>query len=112
MPIYQYLCPANETVVEVEHSIKVDLGNWGELCAHAGLEPGDTPADSPVQRLLFPVTVSAPPGDSHLKNLGFTKLVKRDTGVYENVTATGGEKRYMTAGDASSLPHLHKKISD
>jgi hypothetical protein len=32
--------------------------------------------------------------------------------VYENVTATGSEKRYMKAGDASSLPHLHKKIGD
>jgi len=32
--------------------------------------------------------------------------------VYENVTRSGTEKRYMKAGDKSSLPHLHKKLSD
>ena len=41
-----------------------------------------------------------------LKNLGFTKLVKREQGVYENVTATGNEKKYMKPDDPSSLPHL------
>lgn len=112
MPVYHYLCPVNETLVEVEHSIKTDLKTWGELCEAAKLDPGDTPADSPIERLLFPALVNTPAGDSHLKNLGFTKLVKRDTGVYENVTATGSEKRYMKAGDQSSVPQFHKKISD
>ena len=47
-----------------------------------------------------------------MKEKGFTKLVKRDEGVYENVTASGDEARYMKAGDASTLPDLKKKIGD
>lgn len=112
MPIYHYQCEANGETVEVVHSIKDDLATWGDVCRALGREPGGTDPAAPVQRLLFPPAISTPAGDSHLKNLGFTKLVKRDTGVYENVTATGGEKRYMTAGDASSVPHIHKKVSD
>jgi hypothetical protein len=55
---------------------------------------------------------ATPKGNSDLKNLGFTKLVKRDDGVYENVTRTGTEKRFMKSDDASSMPHIHKKVSD
>jgi hypothetical protein len=53
-----------------------------------------------------------PVGNSKLKEKGFTKLVRRDEGVYENVTATGDEARYMKEGDPSTLPHLKKKIGD
>ena len=62
--------------------------------------------------MILPVAVSTPKTNADLKNLGFTKLVKRDTGVYENVTATGSEKRYMKAGDPSSVPDIKRKISD
>lgn len=112
MPVYEYYCPANDLHVEVVHSMKETLHTWGELCQVAGLDAGDAPPDSPVERLLFPVGVSTPQGDSSLKNLGFTKLVKRDTGVYENVTRSDKEARYMNAGDASTLPNLKGKISD
>ena len=44
--------------------------------------------------------------------MGFTKLVKRDEGVYENVTAVDGEARYMKRDDPSTLPHLKKKVGD
>ena len=37
---------------------------------------------------------------------------QRDDGVYENVTRSGGEARYMRRGEADSLPHLNKKIGD
>lgn len=66
----------------------------------------------PVTRLLFAPGISAPRTNAELKNLGFSKLVRRDTGVYENVTATGAEKRYMVAGDNSSLPDIKRKIED
>lgn len=56
--------------------------------------------------------IGLPKSNSDLKSMGFTKLVKRDNGVYENVTATGGESKYVKAGDKKTLPHLHKKISD
>ncbi len=40
------------------------------------------------------------------------KLVKRDEGVYENVTRTGKESRYMEAGKPETLPDIQRKISD
>jgi len=112
MPVYEYYCPENDRHVEVIHGMKESLSTWGELCAMANIDPGATPIDSPVERLLFPVGVNTPQSDSSLKNMGFTKLVKRDTGVYENVTRTGNESRYMNAGDASTLPNLKGKITD
>lgn len=112
MPVYEYYCPANERTVEVIHGMTEVLRSWGELCEAANLPPGETPADAAVERLIFPVGVNTPRTDSELKNLGFTKLVKRDTGVYENVTATGKESRYMNAGDNSTLPDVKSKISD
>ena len=51
MPTYDYLCEANGRVVEVQHRMSEKLSTWGELCRQAGLDAGDTPADSPVQRL-------------------------------------------------------------
>lgn len=51
MPTYDYRCDANDRVMEVRHSMNEQLSTWGELCERAGLEPGDTPLDSPVKRL-------------------------------------------------------------
>ena len=51
MPTYDYGCEANGRVVEVMHKMSEELRTWGELCAKAGLEPGDTPADTPIKRL-------------------------------------------------------------
>jgi predicted nucleic acid-binding Zn ribbon protein len=112
MPIYEYICHRNGVTAEVLHPMADRVDTWGRLCELTGADPGDTPPDAPVEKLLFAPGVSAPKSDSELKGMGFTKLVKRDTGVYENVTASGKEKRYMTAGDASSLPDLKGKISD
>ena len=67
---------------------------------------------APIQRLLSVPAISTPAGVSHYKNLGFTRLEKRDTGVYENVTATGNESRYMEAGKPETLPDLKSKIED
>lgn len=85
---------------EVEHSIKDDAL---KVCPSCGGE---------IQRLISRVFVSTPVGNSKLKNMGFTKLVRRDSGVYENVTATGKESRYMEAGKPETMPDLSKKISD
>jgi hypothetical protein len=112
MPVYEYLCPENGQTVEITHSITESLKTWGELCKAAGLDTGKTPKNSPVERLLFVPGVSSPAGDSKLKEMGFTKLVKRDSGVYENVTASEGESRYVKAGDSTTLPNLKRKIRD
>ena len=52
MPSYDYRCDANGRVVEVRHGMNERLSTWGEVCASAGIEPGDTPAATPVQRLI------------------------------------------------------------
>ena len=51
MPTYDYRCDANQRVLEVQHSMQVKLRTWGELAELAGVDPGDTPADAPVERL-------------------------------------------------------------
>ncbi|MES9941772.1 MAG: zinc ribbon domain-containing protein [Candidatus Thiodiazotropha sp. 6PLUC2] len=51
MPTYDYRCEANSRVVEVSHRMSEEILNWGELCTKAGIEPGDTPSESPVKRL-------------------------------------------------------------
>lgn len=111
MPNYDYFCEANGKTVEVYHDINTKLKTWGEVCFAAQIPLDETDVMAPVKILIRPVGINIPIGNSKLKEHGFTKLVKRDDGVYENMTATDGEKRYMKAGDKSSMPHLHKKIS-
>lgn len=113
MPVYDYYCEANGVTVELSHPLDRELRIWGEVCYVARIPLGDTDALAPVRRVFTraPGTV-AHTGNSQLRELGFTKLVKRDQGVYENVTAIDGEKRYMRAGDPDSLPHIHRKVRD
>jgi len=86
---------------------------WAEVCYYAQIPIGDTDPEAPVKiRIQRAPGVAVPAFNSELKNLGFTKLEKRDDGVYENVTATGDEKRYMKRGDPTSLPNLKDKIAD
>lgn len=113
MPVYTYVCEDNGQAVEVNHTMNARLKTWGEVCYVSRIPLGDTDPLAPVKRVIRNAPgVAVPAFNSELKNAGFTKLVKRDTGVYENVTAGGGEKRYMKAGDRESLPHIHKKIGD
>ncbi len=111
MPNYDYYCEANDTTVEVHHDINTKLKSWGEVCYASQTPLGETDMLEPVRLVIRPIAINVPTGNSKLKEHGFTKLVKRDDGVYENMTASNGEKRYMKAGDKSSMPHLHKKIS-
>lgn len=65
-----------------------------------------------VKRLVSLFAVSTPKTNSDLKNLGFTKLVRRDNGVYENVTATGKESKIWDARKPETMPDLKSKIRD
>ena len=113
MPLYEYHCSENGRTVEVTHPMSAKLKTWGELCFVAQIALEDTDPLAPIERIYTRAPgVAVATFNSELKNIGFTKLVKRDDGVYENVTATGSEKRYMNKGDKESLPHLHKKIDD
>ena len=113
MPVYEYFCESNGRTVELSHPLDAQLSIWGEVCYVAQISLDDTDPLAPVQRVLTraPGTV-VETFNSEYRNLGFTKLVKRDNGVYENVTALDSEKRYMRADDPSSVPHINRKVGD
>jgi putative FmdB family regulatory protein len=66
----------------------------------------------PVRKLVSRTNVNTPKTNSELKSLGFTKLVKRDDGVYENVTARDGESRVVHRDKPETLPKIKKTIRD
>jgi hypothetical protein len=113
MPRYDYFCEANGQTIEALHSINIKLTSWGELCTAAHIDQGDTPPGAKVQRIITHAPMmNVPTSNSDLKSSGFTKLVKRQDGTYENVTRSGTEKRFLDPKDPSSMPQLHKKITD
>jgi putative FmdB family regulatory protein len=65
-----------------------------------------------VKKLISQISISFPKSNGELRDLGFTKLVKRDDGVYENVTARDGDSRYMERDKPETIPDLSKTISD
>lgn len=52
MPTYEYRCEANGRLVEVRHGMAERLSNWGELCERAGIAPGQTARETPVEKLI------------------------------------------------------------
>ena len=52
MPTYDYFCDKNGRKVEVFHKLDETLATWGALCDKVGIEPGDTPRESPVRKLI------------------------------------------------------------
>lgn len=52
MPRYDYRCPDNARVIEVEHAMSERLTTWGQLCDRAGIDPGKTPRTAPIEKLL------------------------------------------------------------
>lgn len=52
MPRYDYLCEKNGKTLEVSHDMNTKISTWGELCSAAGINPGNTPSDTPVKRLF------------------------------------------------------------
>jgi hypothetical protein len=112
MPAYDYYCEANGRTVEVQHPMSVTLGTWGEVCHVAQLPLGDTDPLAPVHKVIHAPYVISPIGMSKLRETGFTKLVRRDDGIYENVTAKGDEPRIIKPDDPSTLAALKKKVGD
>lgn len=105
MPIYEYehlddeFCEFGH-VFEFQQSLSKDALTLCPLCQR------------PVKKLISLVGVSCPKTNSELKDLGFTKLVRRDDGVYENVTARGNDSRYMQRGKPETVPDLSKTIKN
>ena len=104
MPLYVYEC---------ENSACQSGGSFSEfqfmrddaltVCPHCG---------APVSRIVCPVGMATPTGDSALKDKGFAKLVRRDKGVYENVTAMDHESRYYYANRPETMPDIKRRIGD
>jgi putative FmdB family regulatory protein len=63
----------------------------------------------PVKKLISAPQLSFPKTDAELKSQGFTKLVRREKGVYENVTAQEGESRMVKLGDESTYPRRARR---
>ncbi|MFH2219218.1 MAG: zinc ribbon domain-containing protein [Pseudomonadota bacterium] len=104
MPVYEYEhvgepCDLGK-MFDVEQSIH---DNQLKKCPNcAGL----------IRKLISRTYISTPKTNSELRDLGFTKLVKRDDGVYENVTARNGDSRYMERGKPETIPNVKKTIKD
>jgi putative FmdB family regulatory protein len=65
-----------------------------------------------VRKVISCPNINTPKTNAELKDLGFTKLVKRDNGVYENVTARQGENRIVHQNRPETFPNLKKTIRD
>jgi predicted nucleic acid-binding Zn ribbon protein len=65
-----------------------------------------------VKRLISLVSVKTPKTNSDLKEMGFTKLVRRDNGVYENVTASDKESKIWDVTKPETMPDIKSKITD
>ncbi len=65
----------------------------------------------PVRKRIPRVNINKPKGNSEWRDMGFSKLVKRDDGVYENVTRRGNEPRYMERGKPETMPDISKITS-
>lgn len=100
MPIYEYEHAGKDCklgkVFEVEGSF---ADPPLERCPSCG---------GPVRKLISTPILSFPKSNSDLKGLGFSKLVRRDHGVYENVTAQDYENKIVDLGDKSTYPDLKK----
>jgi predicted nucleic acid-binding Zn ribbon protein len=107
VPRYDYHCDANGRTVEVAHGMTEKLATWGEVCERSGQPMGSTPPETPVERVIHAPALAFPRGNVELKGQGFTKLVRRDDGVYENVTAREGQSRVVHRDDPASVAGLN-----
>jgi len=102
-------------VYEYEHTKRsCDLGKIFEITQSIRDEPLILCPNchNPVRKLMSIPNINTPKTNSDLRSLGFTKLVRRDNGVYENVTAREGESRVMHRDKPETYPHLKKTIRD
>ncbi|MDR0550348.1 MAG: zinc ribbon domain-containing protein [Deltaproteobacteria bacterium] len=93
------------------------------VCAHAPTFVWEQPArDFPlnkcpwcagqVKRVLEPSLIKSKKFDCELRDLGFTKLVRVDHGIFENRTRRSGEEKYVDRTRPETFPRLEKTIED
>lgn len=66
MPIYEYHCARANKTIEVVHSCSTAISTWGQLCEIAGIDIGQVPVDSPVDKLM--ASKVAVHGNAHNKS--------------------------------------------
>jgi putative FmdB family regulatory protein len=66
----------------------------------------------PVRKLISLSNISTPKTNTELRDQGFTKLVRRDKGIYENVTPRDGESKVMVHDKPETYPNLKRTIKD
>ena len=104
MPTYRYECANAECATGGEFTVFQSMSAEAlKLCPTCG---------KVVERLIGPAYVSTPKGNTDLKSMGFAKLVKRDKGVYENVTALDNESRYWHADKPETMPDIKRRVKD
>jgi putative FmdB family regulatory protein len=104
MPIYEYEhlafpCSLGK-IFEIRQSIQEDSLTHCPECK------------GPVRKYISRIGISIEKTNAEIRDMGLTKLVKRDDGVYENMTRRDGESRYMEAGKPETMPDFSKIISD
>lgn len=97
MPVYLYRVVGDDQRFEVNHSMSEEPQTWEDLCNLSDLEANSYDPKSRVERLIVPVAARVSHFTSDLKNGGFRRLERRDSGVYEDVTAPKGPERFLDA---------------
>ncbi|MDR1533544.1 MAG: zinc ribbon domain-containing protein [Planctomycetota bacterium] len=104
MPLYFYECGNPACPSGGSFSLRQSIHEEAlAACPHCG---------GGVARIIRPVGLSAPAGDGELRDKGFAKLVRRDKGVYENVTALDHESRYYHADRPETMPDIRRRVGD
>ncbi|MDA0328046.1 MAG: zinc ribbon domain-containing protein [Gemmatimonadetes bacterium] len=71
MPYYEYHCGTNGRTLEVRHGMNERLATWGEVAGRSGVDMGDTPEDTPVERLMsVPAPVTGSSRDTGFQGCG------------------------------------------
>ncbi len=58
MPVYTYVCEANDETVQVLHPMATSIATWGELCGAAEIAAGKTDPNAPVKRQVSRIQIS------------------------------------------------------
>jgi predicted nucleic acid-binding Zn ribbon protein len=108
-PVYSYRhgpagsagppCPAGDEFDWTQPAVDWPLTS----CPHCG---------GPVERQIEAAAIRPRKFDCELKDLGFTKLVRVDDGIFENVTRRPGDAKYIDRRRPETFPGLEKTVKD